>query len=340
MLKIAFGRAVLLLIVSLLWHQTYGVRAAESNPRPHLFSLNEDMIRGLDRDNKVDVKDPRSVLYALLSQLQPEATIFPSENYYYFTFYDHGLAYSGSLRLPADSRDKGLIELNYNEAYSRWQRSEGGVETTLGPDDGVRVEKLARFLYRVTYRDVSVSFKLHELDMTLSSGTKLFPGEVYVGSLFDESGIEFDLVYSAPRNAFMFLLRTAGSGNEYLRDIGGGLLLGRRTGFVYYNDTMFNRLILVAVNSDMLRENSAYDGPFDQLPENYFDELKFLDYVYKVYPHLKGELQPHGTYADGTIFALIAYVEYHTLSDLDFLRRCNAKSPRRDRFYDCILPRR
>src|SRR6266852_27580 len=303
--------------------------------RPRLFELNEDMLKALGRASTIDIKDPRTVLYALLSQIQPQADIYPSENYYYFNFYDHGLAYSGSLRLAPESRDKGLLELNYYESYNRWQPREAGTEATLGPNEGVEVTKLGNFLYRVKYGDATVTFRLHEIKMELSPGTKLLKGEEYVGSLYDESGVEFDLIYSALRNGFMFLLKTAKFSNEYLNDIGTNILVVRRTGFVYYNDKSYNRIILIAVNSDKIYENSYYDGPFDQLPENYYDELKFLNYVYKVYPTLKGKLTPHGTFDDGTVFSVVAYAEYRSLSELNYVRKCGAQTDERNRFYNC-----
>jgi hypothetical protein len=317
-----------------------GISAAASEQRPRLFELNEDMLQAFDRASTIDIKDPRTVLHALLSQIGSEAEIFPSEDYYYFSFYDHSLAYSGNLRLAPDSRDKGLLELNYYESYNRWQPREAGTEATLGPGEGVEVTRLGRFLYRVAYKDAAVTFKLHELKMELSPGTKLLKGEEYVGSLYDESGVEFDLIYSAPRNWFMFLLKTTKSGNEYLNDIGHNILVGKRTGFAYYKDVPYNRLILVAVNADKVYENSYYDGPFDQLPENYYDEIKFLDYVYRVYPELKGKLTPNGTYDDGSIFAIFAYTEYRSLSDLNYVRKCGPRGGKRNRFYNCILGHR
>ena len=308
------------------------------DPRSGLFELNEDTLAAIGRASTIDIKDPRTVLHALLSQIQPQATIYPSENYYYFSFYDHGLAYSGSLRLAAESRDKGLLELNYYESYNHWQPRDEGIETTLGPDQGVEVTKLGKFLYQVKYQDAAVTFRLHEIKMELAPGTKLLKGEEYVGSLYDESGVEFDLIYSAPRNGFMFLLKSANSSNEYLNDIGNNILVGRRTGFVYYNDKSYNRIILVAVNSDNVYQNSYYDGPFDQLPENYYEEIKFFDYVYRAYPDLKGKLTPYGTHDDGTIFAIFAYAQYRSLSDLNYIRKCGAKTGDRNKFYNCILP--
>ncbi len=314
-----------------------GATAIKSEQRPRLFELNEDMLAGLARPSTIDIKDPRSVLYALLSQIQPQATIYPSENYYYFTFYDHGLAYAGSLRLAPDSRDKGLVEFNYYESYNRWQPRDAGTEATLGAKDGVEVTKFGNFLYQVKYRDAAVTFRLHEIKMELSPGTKLFKGEEYVGSLYDESGVEFDLIFRSPQSGFMFLLKTTKSNNEYLNDIGNDIFVGRRTGFVYYSDKAYNRLILIAANADNVFTNSYYDGPFDQLPENYYDQIKFLNYVYLVHPELKGKLTPHAAFDDGTLFSIFPYAEYRSLSELDYVRKCDTQTDERNKFYDCVI---
>ncbi len=316
-----------------------GALADEGDRRPQLFNLNEDMLRALERTDTVDIKEQRSVLYALLSQIKPRAEILPSENYYYFSFYDHGLPYSGSLRLAAESRDKGVLELNYNKSYDRSQAPDAGIETTLSAKDGVEVIKLDKFLYRVVYKDVAVTFKLHELKMELTPSTKLFKGEIYIASLYDESGIEFDIVYSTPRNGFMYLLKTDKPGCEPTKSIGSNMFVGERSGFVYYRDSLFNRDILIAVNADRVYENSYYDGPFDQLPENYYDKIDLFKYIYKVYPNLNGELNSFGSYKDGSIFALIAYRQYRSLTELRYVRKCKPGVGDRNIFYSCILGR-
>jgi hypothetical protein len=264
-------------------------------------------------------------------------TIYPSENYYYFGFYDKGLAWSGSLRLAAESRDDGMLQFIYYETFNRWQPSSYGTEVMLGPEDGVTITKLGRFRYKVAYEDVAVVFHLHQLDMTLSPQTILAEGETYVGSLFDESGIGFDLIYSEPMNNFMFLLDTSDAYSERFHDIGDGLVVGKRTGFVYYRDGAYNRSILLGVNYHMSRINSHYDGPFDQLPENYYAEIGFWDYVFKAYPGIKGQVSPYGSFDDETIFAIATYIRYRRISKLDSIRKCIADKGALTQFYQCIL---
>src|SRR3546814_13887020 len=96
--------------------------------------------------------------------------------------------------------------------------------------------------------------------------------------------------------------------------------ISRRTGFVYYHNRAGERQILVAVNHTESLLNTAFDGPFDHLPENDYAAIGFWNYVYKVYPEIRGMHTAGGTVSDdGMIFSLAPYRLYTHSDALDII---------------------
>ena len=99
--------------------------------------------------------------------------------------------------------------------------------------------------------------------------------------------------------------------------------------------------MLIAVNGANARRNNYYDGPFDQLPDNYADQTKIQSYLERAYPHVKGKIDKRGVLkADrGNRVAVSAYHIYFDDRELTFVASCrktHAKEPAK--FYACITP--
>jgi hypothetical protein len=71
---------------------------------------------------------------------------------------------------------------------------------------GVVLEKLERFLYRLTHRDKSVVFALNDLSQVKPSSGVLEPHERFMGPILDEPAIRFFLVFNEKLNVFHYLL--------------------------------------------------------------------------------------------------------------------------------------
>jgi hypothetical protein len=70
---------------------------------------------------------------------------------------------------------------------------------------GVVLEKLERFLYRLT-RGKSVVFALNDLSQVKPSSGVLEPHERFLGPIFDEPAIRFFLVFNEELSIFHYLL--------------------------------------------------------------------------------------------------------------------------------------
>ncbi len=314
-----------------------GAAAQGERPRPH-FILNEDVIAKLAGPGDPEACSPKRVLPELLREAGPAARILPTENYYYFDFVRGGKSYSGSLRLAADSRDRGILQFNCYETLTSWIETPelAGAEHELSIGDGVAVTRLGALLYSVAYGGHAVTFSLNDLSQAPNPAL-IGEGEIFAGRIFDESAIRFDIVYNRPLKLFYFVLDAQSPVPEAFVRFGESVYVGKRTGFAFYRDSA-GRHILVAVQEAALANNTHHDGPFDQLPENFFGPLDFWRHVFDANPGLRGRLTPGGTYKDsGLIFAILPYRSYRSGTDLEFVRRCVDAHPRRAERLRCLV---
>lgn len=307
--------------------------------KPRHFVLNEDMIREVTTAADPQACSPNEVLNDLFRQIGPVASIFPTENYYYFSFYRGGKSYSGSLRLAVDSRDKGILQFVCYESYTSWLEDDGadGILKDLSKDDGVLVKKINNFEYDIEFEGVVVKFLLNKIDQT-PDNDKLGTGEKFAGRLFDESGLVFDLVYNTTEKVFYFMLNTKSRVTDAFVRLKDKVYVGKRTGFVFFEDIILKRFILIAVHSEEIYKNSPYDGPFDQLPENFYKELGFWGYVYDAHPELLGKLTAGGTYREARlIFGIMAYRAYVSKKDLGFINSCTRQNRKQTKLMLCLI---
>lgn len=302
-------------------------------PEPHglpdharSFVLNETMIEDLGTGSVEDACHPSVVLPGLLAQIGPAADIYPSENYYYFSFAHGGSLFSGSIRLSSDRRDTGELDYVCYQSYRRWTQPGGEIRVhqRLNAADGVDVARLSENSYSVSVGGEQTVFALHQLDHE-RGGAALLEGDTRIGRTLDESGTSFELIYNEQLNEMYFMLDQEGSAPDTLTRYAPNTVISRRTGFVYYHQSPGNRYVLVAVNGLEADLNSWFDGPFDHLPENDYAKIGFWDYVYKVWPGLIGNHTPGGTVGDeGMIFSIRPYRLYRELSALGFVETCAA----------------
>jgi len=298
--------------------------SAQTPVSDRTFMLNEDMVEDLAVGSLPTACDFNEVLPQLLAQIGPDADIYPSENYYYFSFNRAGSLFSGSLRLASDRRDKGILDYVCYQSYRSWVPPGDEIRSFqhLSTAEGVVVEKLSSDVYRVAFDGAETRFSLHRLDHTKPSAS-LLPGDKFIGRLQDESGAAFELIYNADINEFYFLADLQAGVPEAFSNPAPDVLVSRRTGFVYYHPVNSDRFLLIAVNGGEVALNTYFDGPFDHLPENDFEALNFWDYVYKVYPALAGNHTPGGTVDDdGMIFSIRPYRHYNKVGDLSFVSAC------------------
>ena len=116
------------------------------------------------------------------------------------------------------------------------------------------------------------------------------------------------------------------------------ILVGKRTGFAFYKDHQLNRKILIGAFEGNMRANNYFDGPFDQLPDNFIEGEALRDAILAVRQQLKGEIDRFGGAPDGSIrFMIGPYMPYRELSDLGPIDACARKKLKRPDYYRCFV---
>jgi hypothetical protein len=307
--------------------------------------LNENKLEELSQ--KIDLYDVNKVFGLVFSGLNDQVDVYPTENYYYFTFHANGKEIWGNIRLAREMRDMGYLSFAYWEFDNFPQQMDDPnfftVSEKLGPEHGVNIVRTSPFDYLVEYEGKKVNFKLNQLEQKLPDSIKLRKGEKFMMHTFDESGLRFYLLFNDKSDDFIFVLDEEEGLREEFINLEENYLYGKRTQFVFYDDKENNRKILIAVFAENIKRNNYYDGPFDQLADNYITEATGLkDCIDKAYPYARGRvndfgefLDPYGKTTDIRI-ALTPYYNYYSMEDLMyFIQECGKEKG--DKFYSNLV---
>ena len=85
--------------------------------------------------------------------------------------------------------------------------------------------------------------------------------------------------------------------------------------------------------------NNYYDGPFDQLPDNFIEGNSLRDAILDVAPYLKGRIDRYGSSFDGeTRYMIAPYTQYSVEDDLLMFHRCaTSKDVPADQYHLCFV---
>lgn len=305
--------------------------------QPRLWT-HQSYIEDIARADTLDVSDPMKVFAFVLNSLPSEVKVYPTENYYYFRFLHHGTPWSGNIRIEVSDKAPTL-HFAYYQTETPWHPNENAKELTLGAAEGVTLEKKNALLYRVTYGEKSVLFALNDLSRVKPPASALAPDERFIGPIFDESGVRFFLVFNEPLKMFLYVLDETVPPAEELFPLNGKsrIQAGKRTGFAYFRDMKHDRKILIGVYEDNLLLNTYFDGPFDQLPDNFIEGETLRSAILAATPQLKGKIDRYGRALDRNIrYAIKPYAAYLDPSDLDPIEACAQKNEKSANYYACF----
>lgn len=304
-----------------------GGRAAELE----YVQLNQDWLE--DRMISVDVEDTQTIFQHVFDTLPEDVLVYPTENYFYFKFWANGRPYSGNFRLHPEERDQGLIHFAYFDASNPgWFR-----HALLGDADGVEVERVDPLSYRVRFDQHEVTFRLNALDQS-PDGAVLRDGENFIGRGFDESGFVFQLIYNEKANRFLWVLDPDQQIPVHLEQIGDNLHYHVQSRFTFLR-TQDDRHVLIGVHTDEVARNSWYDGPFDQLPDNWIEDTSFYEHLVRTMPGIDGQVNRRGEMLNSTSrVSITPYIQYASMRDiLDRVQTCQQWNPAFEAMFDCTL---
>jgi len=279
------------------------------------FSTNQQIIEGFSAAT-VDIDDVDTVFWYVFSQLPEQVTVYPSENYYYFQIFVGGRILWGNIRIAAGYRDEGMISFAYFEFAEFSPLTKDFTRAKLyGEKDGLELEAVDPFTYTVRYKKKEVTFNLHKIPQEPPRQFSLSDDEVFVERTFDESGYQFFLIFNEKKNYFLWILNEEGVVPDILDPIleRKDIVIGRRSGFAFWVDeTHDNRKILASIRQHSVKRNDYYDGPFDQLADNYAEEVGISEYMVKAFPALAGRIDTYGYYTDRERPLRVAITTYGT----------------------------
>src|SRR5258708_2396388 len=113
-----------------------GVAAAEET-RPVLH-FNQAYVEEAMRRSNLDIKDTMAVFGFVFANLPERVKVYPTENYYYFTFILNGAPYDGNIRLDASNRDDGKVIFAYSEDLEEWRKETDVSHLILDASQGVK----------------------------------------------------------------------------------------------------------------------------------------------------------------------------------------------------------
>lgn len=298
--------------------------AAADVAQPRLFT-NQVYVEQATAASTLDLRDAKGVFSFVLNRLPDRVKVYPTENYFYFSFVHGHLPYAGNIRLDVTDRDLGKVHFAYYEDLAEWKDQPPITHVILDATQGVSVERLAPLTYRVSHAGKAVIFELNDLSAVKPPPTALGPDEIYLGPIFDESAIRFFLIYNRRLKIFHYVLdETVAVADQLLRAASTDrILIGKRTGFAYYRDHKMDRKILIGVFEGNARVNNYFDGPFDQLPDNFIEGNALHDAIIAVEPHLAGKIDRYGISPDGADRYMISpYRHYRTEEELLIFHSC------------------
>jgi hypothetical protein len=314
--------------------------AAENGPLPRLYT-NQAYVEEAMATPTLAISDPMAVFAFVLGSLPDHVKVYPTENYFYFYFVHHHVRYAGNIRLDVVDRDQGKVHFAYYEDLAEWKDEEPINYVVLDGVRNVSVAKLAPLVYQVSYGGKNVTFELNDLSGVKPPAGTLGPDEIYLGPIFDESAIRFFLLFNSKLKVFHYILdETVEAADQLIRvSITDRILIGKRTGFAFYRDLRINRKILIGVFEGNSRVNNYFDGPFDQLPDNFIEGEALREAILAVEPQLAGKIDRFGISPGGADRYLIApYRHYRTEDDLLVFHNCTTdKRVPAANYYECFV---
>jgi hypothetical protein len=310
------------------------------DPQLPRLDTNEAFVEEAGRTSAVAIKDPMAVFTYVLGSLPERVRVYPTENHYYFSFTHNGARFAGNIKIDARLRDEGRATFVYYREQPPEREDAPDKELMLDAARGVAVEKVESLAYRISYGAKSVVFALNDLSQVRPPAQTLAPDEQFIGPVFDESALRFFLLFNGKLKLFIYVLdETVKTADTLVPDARHDrILIGRRSGFAFYRDHKRDRKILIGAVAANVRANNYFDGPFDQLPDNFIQDEALRQAIVAVAPDLKGKIDRFGAMADGARYAIVPYMHYRTPRDLDVFHRCamDRRIPA-SQYYKCFV---
>jgi len=322
-----------LLAGSLLAGSATAVTAAQNT-----IKTNEAYVEEVLRAPEYDIRSIDEVFDYVFSSLDDEVTVYPTENYYDFKFVHGGVPYAGNFRLDIADRDQGIVHFAYFSENNPFVEQEISEHRAYTEQFGVKVEKKDELDYAITAKGRTVLFHLNELRGVKPAAAQVATGETYVGPVFDESGVQMFLMWNPATETFHYVLDESVVTERFFPSSASAQVkIGRRTHFAWYKDRYHERWILIGVRAAETSLNTFFDGPFDQLPDNFIEGDMLRDALLTLSPEVEGQIDRLGNSLDLKGRMLVdPYILYDEEEELAAFDQCTAAAVDEASYYPCL----
>ncbi|GJM25624.1 MAG: hypothetical protein DHS20C16_20390 [Phycisphaerae bacterium] len=292
----------------------------------------------------IDLDDPTAVFAHVFANLPEDVDVIPTENYLYWRFHTPNKYVWGNVRLGPGSRDSGQLHIGYYEFHEALTGPEDANprHTVLDGQAGISINRIDAFTYDVAFEGKTVRFALNEVPQGLPTAFTLPEDDQFVMRTHDESGQRFHLLFNERTENFMFVADEDDGAIADAVPMGDDLSLDLSTGFLYLVDhDNFDRKVLLAVYRRNTAQNNYFDGPADQLSDNYISAVpEYREYLNRAYPFTRGVIDQFGFYVNDpeNRIAVAPYYSYNTVAEVEgMLDVCAARGDAAD-ILACMIP--
>src|SRR4029077_9446084 len=96
-----------------------GMTAAQAGA-PQLYT-NQSFVEDAIAAPSPPIANPMAMFSYVLSNLPERVKVYPTENYYYFSFTHDHVRYAGNIRLDVVDRDQGKVNFAYYVDLAEWK---------------------------------------------------------------------------------------------------------------------------------------------------------------------------------------------------------------------------
>ncbi len=287
----------------------------------------------LGETQAIDLDNTLAVFAYVFSRLDSSVNVYPTENYLYFRFLSGSQHVWGNLRLSPVERDEGLVHIGYYDLPENLESLEGVKmqHRVLSEADGIALSKLDDFHYSLSYNGKTVVLALNQLPQDPPRSFALLPDEEMVFRLQDESNVRFFLLFDTSTATFMYVADEEDQPLNEVAWLTDDVVIDTPSGFVFFADPAdAGRKILIGVRDSDVQTNTYYDGPFDQLADNFIGEgSRLAEFIQRAYPYTAGLINDRGIFEDepDTRVAIVAYRTYDAIDEiLEAVASCKGES--------------
>src|ERR1044071_8326015 len=156
-----FARMAMIVVAAASFGVTLGATSAHA-AAPQLYT-NQSFVEDAVAAPSLPIANPMAMFSFVLSNLPERVKVYPTENYYYFSFTHDHVRYAGNIPLDVVDRDSGKVNFAYYVDLAEWKDQDPITYALLDQRNGVKVEKLEPLVYRISYGTRSVVFELNDL---------------------------------------------------------------------------------------------------------------------------------------------------------------------------------